>query len=242
MNETRKIGTLLFQGEKRELWFNKGKSVFEYSGGVFYTSINIEDESDWPSVTQHYDTFCKQKMDSIIWSEIRKLRLKKIKTTLPYIQTQGGVTTHIEKEVEMNVNDYLELLGYSQKIDYEIGKYQKEWGINAIDPKKKIFVLYFNLDLIKYDSGPHIEHVVAHELAHIFHRDHGAKFQNVLSQLDPSSKWSQDFFDRGITLLGSNSSRSVWVIVVFLGIVIIIVGYQWLAEIYNSFFGNNLNF
>ena len=219
-----KIGTTLYLGRKRDIVIDPKQSRdIMYSGGEFRVSDSVG--ADFGKVQKAINEFCKDKIASIIDRGIAKLRWKKIRITLPYKRGEEL----FEKEVEMSVDDYLDATGFSQKLNYEIGSYEREWGINAIDPKKKVFTLFFNLNLIKYDDGPHIEHVVAHELAHVFFRDHGPKFEDALRQLDSSSSWSQSFFSGGIGSVGKTTN----IIPLLVLLIVFLLGF-WIYSIYTD--------
>jgi hypothetical protein len=237
---TSKIGTTLYLGLKRDILVDSAqRQDLRYSKrDGFIVSPSVA--SDFGDVQRVIDDFCKDQIKSYIERGIAKLRTKKIKVSIPY--TDG--TNTFDKDVEMSVDDYLDATGFSRKLDYEIGAYEREWGINAIDPRKKIFTLFFNLNLIKYDDGDHIQHVVAHELAHVFFRDHDSKFQDALRQLDNSSAWSQAFFNSGISRVGSTTS----IIPLLIGIVALVLIY-WVynlviggAGFLGSFFGGGAQF
>ena len=87
-----------------------------------------------------------------------------------------------QKKLRMSAKKYLEELGFKTKVKVEVGFYTKEWGINKVNSKQKEFILYFNTHLMSKDPD-YIKYVVAHEVAHIFVRDHSKQFDTVVRQL-----------------------------------------------------------
>ena len=137
------------------------------------------------------------------------MRTKEIDIDLNY-------TDGTKKKTKVSVNSYLKLCGYEPKIEYKVGVYEKEWGINELKAGTKNFTLYFNVNLIKYDSGSHIEYVVAHELAHVFFRDHGTEFNDALFKLYPRKKESEYFFNiRLPSIFGAQDDQGLFYFVVF---------------------------
>lgn len=225
------LGTTLYKGSKVAITHNPDQWQDILYKGKEGFSINSKLANDYAKLKNSIDEYCKENLRGYIEKGISTLRWKKITITLPY--TDGKTT--FDKRVTMSIDDYLDATGYSRTLEYEIGNYEREWGINAIDPKKKIFTLYFNLNLIKFDDGPHIKHVVAHELAHIFFRDHGNGFQDALRQLDPSKLWSESFFDSGISSIGTKKSG----ILIF--IIIGLAGIIWLYTLVQELISSLLN-
>jgi hypothetical protein len=226
-----KIGTTLYLGIKRDILIDpKQRRNFRYSNREGFI-VSPEIGRDFSRVKEEIDAFCKEQIKRYIDRGIAKLRSKKITIQIPF--TDG--TRSFDKEVSMSIDDYLDATGFSRNIDYEIGSYEREWGINAINVTKKIFTLYFNLNLIKYDDGPHIEHVVAHELAHIFFRDHGPKFQDALRQLDSSTGWSQSFFSGGISQVGQTNNSYIYLVIILALISIIYFILQFFSTIGDFF-------
>jgi predicted metal-dependent hydrolase len=229
MTERQKLGTLLYLGDRLEIWLEPGQS----KNFVFYQNkfwVNARTAANSELINQEYDKFCEGKLSQIIDRGIEKLRSKKIKIQLDY--TDGKST--FKKDMQVSVDDYLKLIEYSKKIDYKIGAFKKEWGINQIDVKQKNFVLFFNLDLIKFDSGDHINYVVAHELAHIFHRDHGPEFNSTLEKLFPTKRNSENFFNFKIPQIanpGSGQSSNLVILLIALLVIYALwmVLSQWLA-------------
>jgi hypothetical protein len=190
MTTQQKLGTLLYLGKRYDIWLNPGQSRdFVLEKDRFVVSSGMATNPDL--LNKVYDDFCVEKLTKIVEKGIEKLRTKKIKLQLDF--TDGK--NNFKKDMFLSVDEYLKLIDYSKKIEFKIGSFKKEWGINQVDVKHKNFILFFNLDLIKFDSGEHINYVVAHELAHIFHRDHGVEFNQILERLFPTKKLSERFFD-----------------------------------------------
>lgn len=188
------IATVPFLGATKEVYLNpKSWSKLKFDGQKFVVNNSVGTNFD--KLNLEFNNYCQRQLKSIINSQIARLRGKNIDLELMY--TDG--VKNFPKKVTTSVDKYLKEIGYASKIDYKIGKYEKEWGINEINPKNKTFTLYFNQDLIKYDNGPHIEYVVAHELTHVFHRDHGQEFNQSLSRLFPRKRTSEEFFKSGIS-------------------------------------------
>lgn len=234
-----KIGTLLYQGKTREIWSRiDQKQGLLFAQEKFFVSVDLA--KDFEKVTSAFDRFCKEKMVSIIEKGIEKYRWKTVRTQLPY--TNG--TKSFFQQAQLSAQEYLKLIGYSTKIDYQIGKYTKEWGINEIKTGQKSFTLYFNLDLIKYDAGDKILLVVAHEMAHIFHRDHGAEFQDVLEQMYPNKREAENFFNTGISSLfggKADADYTKYIFIFAVGALGLILGSMVLNGV-SSFLLSNLGF
>lgn len=237
------IATVPFLGSTREVYLNpKSWSKINFDGQKFVVNKSIG--TNFEKLNLEFNHYCKTKLKNIIESQISKLRQKSIEVELIY--TDGLKT--FPKKIVTSVNKYLKDIGYSQKIDYKIGKYEKEWGINEINQKSKTFILYFSQDLIKYDNGPNIEYVVAHELTHIFHRDHGDNFNQSLQRLFPKKRSSEEFFKTGISKrfnlvnIGSNNTVAI-VLIAIISILLLYFGYQlltnFLSQIFANFTGNN---
>jgi hypothetical protein len=202
------VGSVLYQGKKVEIVGNpKQWDDFKMADGKFV--INQRLLLDFKLVEDAYNKFCDTQIRKIIDRQIGKLRTKEIDIDLNY--TDGS-----KKKTKVSVNSYLKLCGYESKIDYKVGIYEKEWGINEIKAGAKNFTLYFNLNLIKFDSGSHIEYVVAHELAHVFFRDHGEGFNDALFKLYPRKKESEYFFNMRLpAILGTQSDQGMFYFIVF---------------------------
>jgi|GEM_PF-2804964 len=228
------IATVPFLGSMKEVyWKPKSWSKINFDGQKFVVNDSIGTNFD--KLNLEFDKYCRQQLKNIINSQIARLRGKNIEVELIY--TDG--IKNFPKRISTSVNKYLKEIGYNHKIDYKIGKYEKEWGVNEINPKNKTFTLYFNQDLIKYDSGPHIEYVVAHELAHVFHRDHSEGFNQTLHRLFPRKRTSEEFFKSGISRrfrlpnLSGNKNFSL----ILVAIICLILIY-FLGQLLISFFGN----
>lgn len=225
-----KYGTVVYMGKTREIWVDEHQwSNIRYSGGKFWIHKSFARDND--GVNKIFDDFCRKKLSSIIDKGISRLRGKEIDLYLDY--TDG--TNNFKKNVRFSVDSYLKEIGYSSKIDYKIGNFEYEWGINEIDTGSKTFVLYFNLNLIKYDSGMHIDYVVAHELAHVFHRDHGDGFNDALEKLFPSKQQSEYFFNFGIVnLFGVKPTTNYFLVFIGVSILSYLV-WSWLVQWFGSF-------
>jgi hypothetical protein len=221
------VGSVVYQGKKVEIVGNpKQWEDFKMVGGKFV--INQRLLSDFKLVEEAYNKFCDLEIRKIIDRQIGKLRTKEIDIDLNY-------TDGTKKKTKVSVNSYLKLCGYESKIDYKIGVYEKEWGINELKAGAKNFTLYFNLNLIKYDSGSHIEYVVAHELAHVFFRDHGVEFNDALFKLYPRKHESEYFFNMRLpAIFGSQGDQGLFYFVIF-SLLAIAIG-VWFWQIISGWF------
>lgn len=211
------VATVPYLGKSRKVFLNPGQWVsLKFDGNNFYCNQTLG--QDFQRLTKEFNIYCRKELSKIIYRTINKLKYRPVQTSLEY--TDGKKT--FRKPVRFSVYQYLKKIGFSTKLDYKIGHFQKEWGINEVNPKQKKFILYFNQDLIKFDNGPHIEYVVAHELTHVFHRDHGGHFQDTLLKLFPGKKSSERFFDTGIVSRFKISESSNQTKVVFLILIILI--------------------
>jgi len=232
------IATVPFLGKTCEVYFNpKSWSKMQFNGKYF--EVNKTIGTNFDKLNIEFNSYCKNKLKNIIESQISRLRQKTVEVELIYTD---GVKT-FPKKIQTSVNKYLKEIGYSTIIDFEIGKYEKEWGINAINPKNKKFTLYFNQDLIKYDDGPNIEYVVAHELTHVFHRDHGEGFNTALQRLFPKKRTAEEFFKSGIATrfrlpnLSGGKNFNLVLIVLVAAILIYFIG-QFLFGLIGNWFSN----
>ncbi len=218
------FATAPFKGKIREVEVRRQWASLSFDGNKFWVKPEIS--KNFSKFQREYEKFCIRELKKIIRSGIASLRDKRVSVSLNY--TDGKKT--FAKQVKFSVNEYLKELKYSSQIDFKIGQYEKEWGINQINPRKKKFILFFNQNLIKYDSGKHIRHVVAHELAHVFVRDHGSEFHRVLAQLDSGKRQSEDFFSRGIVNVFQNSNLGISnrVFIIILAIALILVLGLWI--------------
>jgi hypothetical protein len=227
------IGTLLYQGKKHDIFARDQRPGLVFAQDMFWVDMDLA--KDFEKIKTAYDSFCKDKMVNIIEKGIEKFRWKSVKTQLQY--TNG--TKSFFQQAQYTAQEYLKAIGFSTKIDYKIGKFEKEWGINEIKTGEKSFTLYFNLDLIKFDAGDRILLVVAHEMAHIFHRDHGPDFQSVLEQLYPNKRSAENFFNDGVRNLmkpNTDSYNPKTVLVILLS-VLAVVGVVWCVIWIQSLFG-----
>ncbi len=238
------VGTVLYQGQKIEIIANpKQWADLKWIGGKF--AINQRLLNNFKLVEEAYNKHCELELGCIIDRQIAKLRGKEIEIELDY--TDGS--KKFKKKTKVSVNSYLKLCGYEHKIDYKIGIYEKEWGINELKIGAKKFTLYFNLNLIKFDSGSHIEYVVAHELAHIFFRDHGAGFSDSLTKLYPRKAESEYFFNwRMAVLFGKTQDQTLFYFVITL-LAIALVSYWiytqigvWWRDIFDGVSSNSSKF
>ncbi|GAB4143892.1 MAG: hypothetical protein OHK0017_01850 [Patescibacteria group bacterium] len=213
------LTTVLYQGKRIELLLDPQQwESWRLVDGKF--RVNQKTASSNELLNKAYNDFCANQLKKIIEEQTAKLRTKKIELEIPYINNSTKVQ-FMKKEL-LSVDDYLKLYGYANEIEFKIGKYEREWGINQIDANKKNFILHFNLDLIKFDSGEHIKYVVAHELTHVFYRDHGDKFQEALQRLYPNKSASESFFTFGIpALFGKQNYSFQYTILILVGLAII---------------------
>ena len=135
-----------------------------------------------------YNALVKSELQSIVKKALPKFLNKKIRYEVLY-------TNGTKKVQKLSAKEWASMLGI-ETIKHVIGSYDSEWGINQIDNKKREFILHFNLNLIKFDSGDKINYVVAHEVAHVFERGHDKAFEKVLQQLYPRSKQSEKFWNK----------------------------------------------
>ena len=235
--ELPQVATVPYKGKKYPVVMKAGQwSEFRFDGNRFVVNKRLGE--NFNLLVKKYEDYCQSELKGVIRRGIAKLRTKKISTELEY--TDGK--SNFLKKVNMSVNDYIKLLGYSSNLDFKIGNYEREWGINEINPKSKKFTLYFNATLIKYDNGSHIEYVVAHELTHVFHRDHGPLFQKALVNLFPKKNSSEEFFNRGISnLFGSVSDNSGPIFYLIVGVGVLILLY-WVFGSVSTFFQGLFNF
>jgi predicted metal-dependent hydrolase len=234
--------TAPYMGKIRDVIERRQWTDIKFESDRFFISPKLA--KNFNLFVKKYDEYCISQLAKIIQSGIDSLKNKKVKVKLEYLRGNEKFL----KEVRMSIMEYLKEIGFSQKIKFEIGHYEKEWGINQINPKQKNFVLFFNQNLIKYDSGQHIKHVVAHELAHIFVRNHGPEFHSVLAQLDPNKHQSENFFSKGIAKVFQNpvKANSGLLFYVLILAIITLLGFwlynqiiDWLAQIFSNNNGNN---
>jgi hypothetical protein len=236
-----KFTDVLFQGKKIEVWVNtKQTAKWLWKAGLGRFEINQDTASDKTSFLSSYSDYCSNELRKIIDRQIAVLRQKKIDVPIPH--TDGKTT--FNKNLHISVDDYLKMIGFNTKIDYKIGQYEKEWGINELDNKKKTFVLHFNYKMIYFDNGEKIKYVVAHELTHVFHRDHGNEFQQTLERLYPEKRQAEYFFNWGIASKFGNQSYSFQyfiLIIIALGLIFWLGSYIW-DYFQKIFFRSEANF
>jgi hypothetical protein len=231
------VAKLPFLGQMRDVYQSNSNDNLSFNGSEFFAGKNLLNSTT--KLNQRFDDLAKKYLQKIIQKEINKLRNKVIKTPITY--KQGNKT--FTKEERVSINSYLKKIGFSQKISFEIGKSDKEWGINKLGKGKKEFSLFFNLNLVKYDSGEHIAYVVAHELCHVFHRNHGPEFQQTLKRLYSKKTKSESFFKYGIKNVFKNSAKNqasgsgssnLLLIVFLVGVVIFCyLVFWWLSQTIN---------
>ena len=228
------VGSILYQGKKVEIVASpKQWEDIKMMGGKL--AINQRLLSDFKLVEEAYNKHCKVELGRIIDRQIARLRGKEVEIELEY--TDG--VKNFKKKTKVSVNSYLKLCGYEQKIDYKIGIYEREWGINELKVGAKNFTLYFNLNLIKFDSGSHIEYVVAHELAHVFFRDHGVGFNDALFKLYPRKSESEYFFNWKMGFLFGKTQDNSFFYFAVSAAVIGLVGY-WIYTQFGLWWQNIL--
>ena len=230
--------TAPYMGKIRDVVETKQWTDLNFKNGKFL--INSSLAKDFNKFVLSYEKYCKSALAKIIQGSINQLKNKRVKVSLEY--QQGN--KKFFKEVKISISEYLKAIGFQPKIKFEIGKYEKEWGINQINPKQKNFVLFFNQNLIKYDSGRHIQHVVAHELAHVFIRNHGPEFHKILAQLDPYKNQSENFFKNDINKVFqvANKNNSQLFKTILMVIILLAVGfllYQFAINLIDNVFNNN---
>ncbi|NJS41623.1 M48 family metallopeptidase [Candidatus Gracilibacteria bacterium] len=112
----------------------------------------------------------------IINKQVNKLLNKRVKVNIKYLKSDG---TKFTKSERLSAKDHIKALEYNTpKIIIDL--YEKQWGINKVDNRNKNYELHFNLNLIKFGTIDQIQYVVAHEIAHIFYRNHDQEFYNLL--------------------------------------------------------------
>lgn len=230
--------TVPYMGKIRDVEEKQQWVSLKFQSEKFF--INSSLAQDFQKFVLKYEEYCQKQLAKIIQSSINKLKYKRIKVRLEYKRGQEKIF----KEVRMSIQEYLKEIRFKPDIEFKIGKYEKEWGINQINPKQKKFILFFNQELIKYDSGKHIRHVVAHELAHVFVRNHGPEFHKVLAQLDPYKNQSENFFKTGINKVFqiANKDNSQVFTAMLVIIILLIIGfllYQFTINWVDNIFNNN---
>ena len=183
-----KIGYVLYLGSKKEVWHNSKQKVdIKFFRNKVVVSALLASN---PNVlSKKYDEFCIDKLNKIILKNINKLKNKKVWIELEY-KNRTKIYNKLEK---ISASAYLRKIGYEEKIDFKVGKYQKEWGVGKIEEGKKKFVLYFDLDLIKFKDLNGISIEVAHKISHIFHKEHDSKFYQTLGELKPKKQNTVDY-------------------------------------------------
>ena len=183
------LGTIPYQGERTEIVVDEKQwRPLRMLRGRLHVSPTLAKNQE--KLMAEYRKFCQREMRRIIEKHFRRLLDKKIQYAIKY---EGGS----EKRQRISAREYAKLLGI-EKIRYEIGHYNSEWGINSLDAKRKEFVLHFNVSLIMYDKDRKIGFVVAHEVAHIFERGHDRAFQDVLSKLYAGKRGHERFWDKEV--------------------------------------------
>ena len=183
------IFSLMYQGEKTPVFLNERSSSFYKSSEGFVTPSPKLERLEF-----YYDNWCKKELKPIVQGHIEALRYKKVSAEIEYSQVNGK--KFLKKEY-WSVNDALDAYDFDRHIFVEIGASNKEWGINKVQKGKKFFTLFFNINLIKLGANDRIKHVVAHELAHVFVRDHSYRFDRVLDQLDGNSFSNKTYWNGG---------------------------------------------
>jgi predicted metal-dependent hydrolase len=136
---------------------------------------------------KEYHKFLTDNIRKVVDKYFDKLLNKRISFDIPY--SDGS-----KRREKISAKEYAKLLGI-EKIKYEIGSYKNEWGINQLSGKNKEFILHFNLNLLIYDNGEKLGYVVAHEVAHIFVRDHNREFNEVVEKLYGNARKYERFWD-----------------------------------------------
>ncbi len=229
-----KIGNLLYLGERCELWVNRNQTVdFKYAKGKFWVSGNLANNP--AKLNEVYENFCRSQLSAIIDNIIAKFRTRKVSVELDY--TNGAKV--FKRKVKTSVNEYLKMVGFSQDIQYKIGSFKKEWGINQTDPTNKHFVLYFSSDLIKFDDGENATFIVVHQLTHIFHKDHDESFNRTFEQLYPTKQSNTGIFNFQFgQLIGIRKSGGLNLLVLFIvSLLVVFSFFNFLQDIRQIIFG-----
>ncbi len=211
------IATVPLFGKQVPVYTKGVGNSFEYRYNQVWVGSSVGGDMD--KLNSAFEKYCQVELKKIVTNQIQKLRSKKVKVKLDYIR--AGKKVQVDEV--LSVNDYLDKFGYSREIEIEIKPAEKEWGINSIDGKRKQFKLFFNQNLIKYDSGKHIEYVVAHELTHVFHRHHEKEFHNTLARLYLRKKTSENFFSNRIRFVFAKSQVSNSLFIFLIGVFVVIV-------------------
>lgn len=169
---------LLFKGKKYSAFVDDSLfwTDFKFVGEKFLIKSSLANNKK--RFQKEYDKFCKNSLKKIIDKRIRKLLGKTVRVKINYTKSNGEGFTENKK---MSAEEYIKLRQFN-KTEIIIDLYEGLWGSNYIDKKNKNYVLKFNLNLIKYGNEEQIIYVMAHEIAHIFYRDHGNDFFDLLKQ------------------------------------------------------------
>jgi len=170
------VYTAIFQGKKLPVYVDDSLfwSSLRLSSGRILIKKSLA--GDIKKFTKEYNNFCKNRLEKIVTRQVNRLLNKRVKVNIKYVRSDGAKFTKTER---------VSASGHIKDLDYKptkiiIDLYEKEWGINKVNDRNKNFELHFNLNLIKFGSDDQIRYVVAHEIAHIFYRDHGREFYNLL--------------------------------------------------------------
>jgi predicted metal-dependent hydrolase len=184
------IFTIPYQGKRLPVYIDKSqwRSFRLVNDKEFRVTESVGRSKD--RLMKEYNSFLIDKIKRIVDKYFDKLIQKTISFDIKY--TDGSKKRH-----RISAKEYAKMMGI-ERVRYEIGSYEKEWGINQIDSKRKEFILHFNYNLLMYDKGDKIGYVVAHEVAHIFSRGHDKEFQETVEKLYSGARkyerfWDEDF-------------------------------------------------
>lgn len=223
------IAKVLFMGKPREVFLNPGQfGKIQFNGQNF--TINFTPQPGFKDLQETVAEFGLKYLKDRVKRTMANLQNKKVQVKLKYLQ--GKKEIYLTKK--LSVNDYLKEMGFEKEIHLEFGHSTKEWGVNYIDNKKKKFKLFFNKNLILYDSASHIDYVVGHELGHVFVRDHGPEFNKVVAQLHSGKTSSESFFKSGIGKLfpkktaGKKQASGGKIVYIFVFVILLFLAWQML--------------
>jgi predicted metal-dependent hydrolase len=134
---------------------------------------------------KEFSIVCAQQKDEIKIDILNKICYINFSTELNEIEFIKKFSTFYKKEAEKLFIVLLDYWSDKMKLKFSsmrIGNAKTLWGsCNTIN---KIFL---NYNLIQYKKS-HIEYIVVHELAHIKHKNHSAKFWNLVENFLPNYK------------------------------------------------------
>ncbi|NJK70974.1 MAG: M48 family metallopeptidase [Thermales bacterium] len=197
INLMQQVYTTIFQGKKIPVFVDDSLfwSSLKMSSGRILIKKSLA--GDIQKFTKEYNIFCKTRLEKIINKQVNKLLNKRVKVNIKYLKSDG---TKFTKSERLSAKDHIKALEYNPtKIIIDL--YEKQWGINKVDNRNKNYELHFNLNLIKYGTDDQIQYVVAHEITHIFYRNHDQEFYNLLRDYTGWGEKNSGIF--GIVILPS---------------------------------------